>query len=114
MALLGLGLVRKNVFIYHGFAYPEGPGTLLQPGQPIGESFQRAVAVNEAVQDLLHVAMDDRRVTLIRPEMSVNSWLWQDGVVSDDGVHLVPERIYPHVLEKMDDVLNPRQWEIPF
>ncbi len=87
--LLETDRVRQNVFIYHGFAYPKGEHTLLQPGQPIGLNHFQATAVNHMVGQLLEPAfMDLPMVRVIIPDRPV------DDIVSDDGVHLNPKDVY--------------------
>jgi hypothetical protein len=88
--LLMTGRVRERVFVYHGFDYPKKGETLLQPGQPMGaEAFDRASTVNAAVNVCLRDAFSYmNRVRVIAPKMLLNSF------VSDDGVHLDPERVY--------------------
>lgn len=91
--------VRGQVFVYHGFSYPEMGDTLLQPSQPMGdEAYIRAEMVNARVKkELSRLGDIGHRVKLI-----IND----DPVVSHDGVHLIPEETYPLVLRKMSDVLN--------
>lgn len=97
------GRVRENVFIYHGFAYPKGEQTLLQPGHPIGGNCLMAEAVNHLVGQFLGPAfMDIPMVKTIVPAHSVES------IVSSDGVHLEPERVYSlYTLPAMRDRLAP-------
>jgi hypothetical protein len=87
--LIRTGLVRNNIFIYHGFAYPQKEKTLLQPGQPIGKDFLKAGNVNKIVQTLVNScfrAFDN--VTVITPGLSA------EALVSADGVHLDPATVY--------------------
>lgn len=106
--LLDTRRVRKNVFVYHGFRYPHGPSTLLQPSQPIGkDGYEMAADVNAAVGSMLSYALSDPKIHLIQP------YVYEDDV-SNDGVHLIPERIYRRVHAKMRDVLCPESWEITF
>jgi hypothetical protein len=93
------GRVRNKVFVYHGFRYPQHDSTLLQPSHPIGEDVWRANAVNSSVGDHLNHALRDPNVHVIRRDP-----LSED--VSPDGVHLIPERVYPAVLEKMVEAFN--------
>lgn len=105
--LLASGLVKKNVFVYHGFWYPKRGETLQQPGQPIGDAgFAKADAVNGWINELLPTVLQHKQVHTIRPSLS--------HAVSDDGVHLIPEKVYPHVLAAMSRVLNPSSREISF
>ncbi len=101
--LIWTGRVRENVFIYHGFAYPKGEQTLLQPGQPIGENLLRAEAVNHLVGELLGPAfMDMPMVKTIVPADPV------DDIVSPDGVHLDPAAVYSrYTLPAMRNRLTP-------
>lgn len=81
--------VRKNVFLYHGFNYPQREGTLLQPGQPIGDKFLQAEDVNRHVREHLRTAfMDLPMVKTILPDEPLYD------LVSKDGVHLEPKPIY--------------------
>ncbi len=107
--LLATRLVRKNVFVYHGFSYPQMQDTLLQPGQPIGDKLFRAMEVNEHVNCLLDTA-------LAHPKVHVISLPCQETarMVSADGVHLEPAVIYSYILPVMERVLNKSVREIPF
>lgn len=101
--LIATGRVRENVFIYHGFSYPKGEHTLLQPGRPIGhENFLAASAVNHLVGQLLGPAfMDIPMVKTIVPSDHVYE------MVSDDGVHLDPKMVYErYTLPAMRDRLT--------
>lgn len=104
------GLVRKNIFIYHGFAYPQRGNTLLQPGQPIGKDVIKAENVNGFVQSLIHACfMNISEVKIIIPNRYV------DDFVSADGVHLEPDKIYNQfVLPSMVDRFLEQDCEIPF
>lgn len=87
--LIQSGLVRNNVFIYHGFAYPKKEKTLLQPGQPIGKDVNRAENVNNEVNQLLTSCFRAiSNVEVITTSLSVES------LVSEDGVHLEPSKVY--------------------
>lgn len=89
--LLWTGRVRKHVFVYHGFGYPRGQDTLLQPGLKIGENaFLRAHDLNRCVKSQMCDVMSSKSITVIDPVVLYND-------VSDDGVHLIPERIHPRV-----------------
>lgn len=93
--LLASGRVRNHAFIYHGYDYPQGERTLLQPGQPIGwEGWGRAMHVTSYMHGLIRDCQYGRRVS-ITPMIQHPSW------VSDDGVHLIPEKVYPFVLSHM-------------
>lgn len=104
------GLVRRNVFVYHGFAYPKGENTLLQPGQPIGKNYVKANKLNEVVKNLLPkclTAIDE--VTVITPSFNIKNF------VSEDGVHLDPKMTYENItLPVMCTTLGDEEWKIPF
>jgi hypothetical protein len=93
--------VRKNIFVYHGFSYPKKGETLLQPGQPIGrDGFERADYVNSEMGCAIQRLIPSYNVhCLVRDNLP-------DHYVSDDGVHLVPEFIYPSVLNLMRSVFD--------
>lgn len=96
------GLVRQNVFVYYGFAYPQGEATLLQPGQPMGESVYRARALHQAISEMLPTVLGFtshgvHTVTAQHPKTEL--------MVSGDGVHLVPELIFPLTHSAMETVL---------
>ncbi len=101
--LWAAGRVCENVFIYHGFAYPRGEQTLLQPGQPIGENLLKAEAVNHLVGQFLGPAfMDLPMVRVIVPEEPLHD------IVSADGVHLEPKAVYErYTLPAMRNRLTP-------
>lgn len=81
--------VRGTVFVYHGFSYPQGEQTLLQPGQPIGQNHSKAERVNHVVKEMLSVSfMDMPMVRPILPQSRVYD------MVSSDGVHLDPKVVY--------------------
>jgi hypothetical protein len=88
--LFHAGRVKQDVFIYHGFDYPQREGTLLQPGQPMGEeAYERADMVNCCVNVFLRSAFSCMsNVTTILPSRNVLD------IVSEDGVHLIPELVY--------------------
>lgn len=93
--------VTGEVFVYHGFAYPKGENTLLQPSQPMGQqAFERAEVLNRAVGVWMRELLRDVAV-VICPPIILHSW------VSEDGVHLVPSEVYPHVLKRMSLYLDP-------
>lgn len=81
--------VRENVFVYHGFAYPQGEQTLLQPGQPIGSNLGKAERVNHVVKEMLSVSFMD--LPMVRPILPANRIYT---MVSADGVHLDPKTVY--------------------
>lgn len=95
--LIGEGRAR-NVFVYHGFRYPLAEQTLLQPDQPIGTlGVAKARAVNSSVGRHLYTVVNHPSVHVMRPTIS-------DEDVSPDGVHLIPERMYPRLLTWMKEV----------
>lgn len=85
LELISTGRVTGNIFVYHGFKYPRKDGGTL--------GSDAAELVNNMVNWMLPSFMP-AGVTLIRPEIS-------DDDVAEDGVHLVPQKIYPRVLEVM-------------
>jgi hypothetical protein len=110
--LLADGRVRGNVFVYYGYAYPQQENTLLQPGQPIGpEGLRRAEMMHIAMPMLLNQIVDAIPRTYV-----ITPWGGRprDEAVSPDGVHLLPEKIYPTVLHGMKKVFEPKKgWEAP-
>jgi hypothetical protein len=104
--LLTAGRVTGHVFVYWGFAHPNGENTLLQPGQPMGlASWTRASTLIRSISNVLEVLMIHSlgRVTVIDP---------YDGyvppsAVSNDGVHLNPEAVCHRIFDDMAKVLNP-------
>lgn len=98
----------QRVFVYHGFKYPKGPETLLQPNQPIGDNHVAAAVVNAEINCKLDLVLGGPNIHVIKPEI-------HSGHVSDDGVHLKPEFIYPEIRDHIERVLTPPpKWEIPF
>lgn len=99
--LLMSGRVRKNVFVYHGFLYPRAEDTLQQPGQPVGDDgFRKAQLLNIIVSAIIQQIIPNERTHALAVPTPPPDW------VSDDGVHLVPDKVYPHVLETMADVFR--------
>lgn len=96
------GRVRGRVFVYHGFGYPKGPDTLLQPGEPIGERVRHAELVNDVVGDTIE-SMIDRYLS----NVEIIRWTEVRDLVSNDGVHLIPDKIYPYVLNRMKRSFEP-------
>ncbi len=92
--------VRGFIFVYFGFAYPKGPDTLLQPGLPMGDqAFGRAKELERAISS--HLSDDvsivtDRVQHRVKTIMGYRSWV--EPMVSQDGVHFLPERIFPEVV----------------
>lgn len=101
--LLGSGRVRKHIFVYHGFTYPKKGETLLQPGQPMGDdAYERADEVNYCISSWLSTFLARGNVsTISRTHLSSEN-------VSSDGVHLIPEKIYPEILHNMSNTLRTR------
>lgn len=102
--LLNTGRVKDRVFIYHGFDYPQKENTLLQPGRPIGDDWQKAEAVNNCVSMFLpRVFCGLSRVTTIVPNQPMHKH------VASDGVHLEPEPVYNRfVLPELVKYLIPK------
>jgi hypothetical protein len=99
------GRVRGNVFIYHGFRYPQGVNTLLQPGQPIGPNVRQATDLNIRVNDGVRAMC-----SLLGNVYGRVHWVGQSHVndddVSTDGVHLIPEKIQPAIFRRMREVFD--------
>lgn len=106
------GRVRGHVFVYYGYTYPQQENTLLQPGQPIGhEALRRAELMHIVMPMLLNQVID-----VIGNTHVITPWGGRprDELVSHDGVHLIPEKIYPTVLHGMRTVFEPKKkWEAP-
>lgn len=105
--LVRSGRVRGFVFVYFGFAYPQGVATLLQPGQPIGEEgVRRARLLERAIRELgfdqdgfkLLVSGQNALSDRVVPIVGYPSELIAEGMVSADGVHHVPELIFPQII----------------
>lgn len=109
--LLYSGRVRQNVFVYHGFTWPKGRDTLLQPGQPIGDQINKASWVNMQIGNGVYnmcsflSGTSGGRVHFVGKTYVYDDW------VSDDGVHLIPEKIYPMVLEKICEALMMKDYD---
>lgn len=100
--LFRAGRVRSNLFIYYGFSYPMGPATHLHPEVTLGEEgFARATLLHEVMgrklPEILCFTMNGVHV-MINPHAA--------SMVSDDGVHLLPERTYPMISSYMRGVLG--------
>lgn len=94
------GRVRGNVFVYTGYFYPKWDQTLLQPGQPIGSQIVSAVFMNDWMKRrMASVLCNNNMVKMVFSESLRDK-------VSDDGVHLVPERTFPLVLAQVKDYLK--------
>lgn len=92
--------VRGQVFVYTGFAYPLRGETLRQPGQPMGDTgFSMARTLNSFIADRLQDVLEHDACVMSVPNL-------RDEIVSDDGVHLRPELIYPELVEYMGRVLE--------
>lgn len=111
--LIQTGRVAGKVFVYYGYDYPKMGDTLLQPGQPIGlEGYMMAREMHEVMESEIELV---RRwdVHLIRASRSSFNMMGYP-LTSEDGVHLIPERIYPMIFDRMFQVLCPEKMEIPF
>lgn len=102
VGLISTGLVRRNVFLYYGFAYPLGGGTLLQPGIEMG-SFTSLMA------KMLHAEIASR-LSGVMEGLPVHCVIVQHEntglMVSDDGVHLDPQKTFPLTHELMMKVFD--------
>lgn len=102
--LLLPGRVRKNVFVYYGFAYPRE--AILWPGWPREPATQpTANLLLEVFSGVIGamVPLMDSRIHVILPSQQRVL-----GVVSDDGVHLDPAGTYSQfTLPAMRAVLDP-------
>jgi hypothetical protein len=100
------GRVRNKVFVYHGYRYPRGAETPFNGGTaPMGdEVFRRAEIMHSALGPFLQSIVDQpyEGVHFISP------WAGRptEEQVSADGIHLVPELIYPTVLAGMKKAFN--------
>lgn len=101
--LLDSGRVTGRVFVYYGFCYPQFESTLLQPGVPIGDSVWSALNVHDAFMELLPELLP---YTHNYVHVIANHTLNLESAVSDDGVHLRPEAVFPLVHSVIADVLN--------
>jgi len=93
--------VRRNVFVYTGYNYPQWDRTLLQPGIPIGSRITAANFMNEWMQRLMPTILcnnDMVKMVFCNPI--------SDDDVSSDGVHLIPERVFPRVFAQLKDYLR--------
>ena len=103
--LLFTGRVRNSVFVYTGYHYPKWEQTLLQPGQPIGDRIGQAAIMNEWMRwNLTSVLGCTGRTSPVK--MVFGDPLLSSEQVSDDGVHLIPERIFPQVFAQVRDYLK--------
>lgn len=101
--LLDSGRVTGRVFVYYGFCYPQFECTLLQPGIPIGDKVWDALNVHDSFMELLPglLPFTHNSVHVIancRPNL--------DEFVSDDGVHLRTDVVFPTVHSEIRDVLS--------
>lgn len=105
--LLWTERVRGQVFVYHSFEYPQLNRTLLHPSIEIGkEGYLDATHLNRFISRALPMALDGA-ANVITLDIHGSD-------VSVDGVHLVPERVFPRVFEQIRDMLRPELREIPF
>lgn len=93
--------VRSNVFVYTGYRYPKCDQTLLQPGQPIGNRIASASFMNGWMKRMMPIVLCNNDMV----KMVFGDPL-SDAHVSDDGVHLIPERIFPQVFAQVRDYLK--------
>lgn len=100
--LFQTGLVRKQVFIYHGYLYPQLGETLLQPWLKIGDGgYQRATFVNEVLNLYL------RKIFWGFQAVSILSFPLTTEDVSSDGVHLLPERTFERIRQQINERILP-------
>lgn len=97
--------VRGNVFVYHGFHYPHGPDTLLFPGRAAGDSIRQAIELNNRVNDEVRDLCLLLRSVYGRVHWVGQSYIYNDEV-SDDGVHLLPEKMQPGIFRRMKAVFD--------
>ena len=89
--LIANGLVRHNVFLYYGFAYPLEGETLLQPGLQMGNDiWWYAHRLHNVIAEKLPNVMEGLPVHCVIAQHDGT-----EGMVSDDGVHLDPLKAYP-------------------
>lgn len=90
------GRVTKNVFVYFGYRYPKWDQTLLQPGQPIGRAIVDAQCLHDWVYwHAIPVLTQEKHLTLC--SVNIKKLYIGDDDVSDDGVHLIPEKVFPEI-----------------
>ncbi len=100
--LLASGRVRDRIFIYFGFAYPKREETLLQPGQPMGlQAWTKACTLERMISAFVgggdfNVLRTGKWPHKIIPIIGYPSHIMD--MVSPDGVHLLPERVYPEIV----------------
>lgn len=98
--LIFTGRVKSNVFVYVGYNYPQWDRTLLQPGLPIGNRIGSASFMNSWVYGrIASVLCNNDMVKMVYGHP-------RDEDVSDDGVHLIPERVFPTVFAQVRDYLK--------
>jgi hypothetical protein len=101
--LLGSDRVTGCVFVYYGFCYPQFESTPLQPGILIGDGVWDALNVHDAFMELLPDLLPyvHNRVHVI-----ANCTTVSDQAVSDDGVHLRPDVVFPLVHSTISTVFR--------
>jgi hypothetical protein len=100
--LFDVGRVTGGVFVYYGFHYSLGPETLLQEGLPMGDAaFQRAAVLHQVIERKLPEVLC---FTSNPIHVMLNSHA--HSMVSDDGVHLLPEKTFPMIHARMKQVLD--------
>lgn len=100
--LFGSGRVSGAVFVYYGFHYPDGPETLLHEGVAMGhDSFMRAATLHQVLERKLPEVLC---FTTSPVHVMINPHA--PSMVSEDGVHLLPERTYPMIHARMKQVLG--------
>lgn len=95
------GRVRGHVFVYYGFHYPLGPDTLLDADTRMGPAVERASRLHEVIGDRLYDVLGFTRFPV-----HVMHNVHAPSMVSEDGVHLAPERAFPMVHACMKGVLR--------
>lgn len=92
--LLWSGRVTSRVFPYFGYMYPKGEETLLQPGVTIGPRVDHATALEHLIRKEFWERL---RSLNVRPI----TFMMLENQVSDDGVHLVPQLMYPRIHKEL-------------
>lgn len=101
--LVRAGRVTNAVFVYYGFSYPRFEDTLLQPGVPIGDRVWTALNLRDEFIRLIPEVLPNTHKN--RVHLIVNSPCIGDAV-SEDGVHLKPEAVFPLVHSIVGTVLR--------
>lgn len=98
--LIESGRVTDNVFFYYGYAYPNGTQTLLQPGIPIRQRYYHAIFLHDAIANRISERAEGSdlplHLAIHRPTAEM---------VSSDGVHLHPTKVFPITHRLMREVL---------